>query len=92
MNIKDLPLNDLLTVEMTYLSNERSMLSYMRTFMVFLSSGIAILKIELLNPLMLLGYISIALSVVILIIGIYRFFTVKKNVKRILKNISKKQL
>ncbi len=92
MKEKDLPLNDLLTVEMTYLSNERSLLAYMRTFMVFLSSGIAILKIEVLNPFVILGYISIVLSILIAILGIFRFFTVKKNVKHILKNISKDKL
>ncbi len=92
MKENELPLNDLLTVEMTYLSNERSMLAYMRTFMVFLSSGFAILKIEILNPFMLLGYIAIVLSIVILTLGIYRFFKVKKNVHKILKNIKKNQL
>ncbi len=92
MKENELPLNDLLTVEMTYLSNERSLLSYMRTFMVFLSSGIAILKIEILDPFLSLGYILIVLSGFILIIGIYRFFKVKKKVHKILQNIDKRQL
>ncbi|HFS68058.1 MAG TPA: DUF202 domain-containing protein [Flavobacteriia bacterium] len=92
MKENELPLNDLLTVEMTYLSNERSLLAYMRTFMVFLSSGIAILKIQILDKFLSLGYLLIILSVIILIIGIFRFFKVKKNVKRILVSIDKERL
>jgi len=92
MKEKDLPLNDLLTVEMTYLSNERSLLAYMRTFMVFLSSGIAILKIEILDSFLSLGYILIILSGIILIIGIFRFFKVKNSVQNILQKIDKSQL
>jgi putative membrane protein len=92
MKENELPLNDLLTVEMTYLSNERSLLAYMRTFMVFLSSGIAILKIQILDKFLSLGYLLIILSVIILIIEIFRFFKVKKNVKRILVSIDKERL
>ncbi len=92
MKEDELPLNDLLTVEMTYLSNERSMLAYMRTFMVFLSSGFAILKIEYLNNLIVIGYVFIILSLLILVLGLIRFFSVKRNVKEILKNISKERL
>lgn len=92
MKENELPLNDLLTVEMTYLSNERSLLAYMRTFMVFLSSGIAILKIEILDSFLSLGYILIIFSGFILIIGVFRFFKVKNNVQKILQKINKKQL
>ena len=92
MKENELPLNDLLTVEMTYLSNERSLLAYMRTFMVFLSSGIAILQIKSLIKVLYLGYFFIGLSILILIVGVIRFFKVKKNVKNIFNNIDKSKL
>ncbi len=92
MKENELPLNDLLTVEMTYLSNERSLLAYMRTFMVFLSSGIAIFQIKSLEKVWYFGYFFIGLSILILIIGIFRFFKVKINVKTILNNIDKSKL
>ncbi len=87
MKETDLPLNDRLTVEMTYLSNERSLLAYMRTFIVFLSSGFAILKIELFSELEYFGWTFIGLSVIILGFGIIRFFGTKKKVQKILNTL-----
>lgn len=78
----NLSLNEELTVEMTNLANERSLLAYMRTFVVFLSSGIAILKIELFQDMILLAYFLITLSIVWLIIGITRFWQVNKVIKK----------
>lgn len=92
MKESELPLNDLLTVEMTYLSNERSLLAYMRTFMVFLSSGIAILQIKSLIKVLYLGYFFIGFSILILFLGIYRFFKVKSSVAEILNKIDKNKL
>jgi len=92
MKESELPLNDLLTVEMTYLSNERSLLAYMRTFMVFLSSGIAILQIKSLIKVLYLGYFFIGFSILILFLGIYRFFKVKLSVAEILNKIDKNKL
>ena len=76
----NLSLNEKLTVEMTHLSNERSLLAYFRTVVVFLSSGIAILKIELFKDLIFVAYILLGLSPILLIIGIVRFFQVKKTI------------
>ena len=75
----DLRLNEALTVEMTNLANERSLLAYMRTFVVFLSSGIAILKIELFKDMIFLAYFLITLSIIWIAIG--------NILERVLKNI-----
>ena len=82
METPNLTLNEALTVEMTNLANERSLLAYMRTFVVFLSSGIAILKIELFKDLILVAYVLLSLSPILLIIGIIRFFQVKKTIDK----------
>ena len=74
METPNLTLNEALTVEMTNLVNERSLLAYMRTFVVFLSSGIAILKIELFKDLITLAYVLLSLSSILLLVGIVRFF------------------
>jgi inner membrane protein YidH len=78
----DLTLNETLTVEMTNLANERSLLAYMRTFVVFLSSGIAILKIELFKDLIIVAYLLLSLSPILLLVGIIRFFQVKKTIDK----------
>ncbi len=82
---RKLALNEKLTIEMTYLSNERSLLAYMRTFMVFLSSGVAILEIEVLKGYTIMAYIFLAVSPIILLIGIFRFFRVKKTINKIIE-------
>ncbi len=80
---KNRSITELLTVEATYLSNERTLLAYVRTFIVFLSSGFAILKLKSFEDLMSLGYVLLGLSPVILIWGVFRFFKVRKLIKRI---------
>ena len=55
MENQNLALDEELTFDMTNLANERSLLAYMRTFVVFLSSGIAILKIRIFSKFDTLG-------------------------------------
>ncbi len=75
-----------LTIEMTYLSNERSILAYLRTFIVFISTGVAILNIEKFREYTFWGYLTIFIGIIILLFGIYRFFTVRKNIVKIVKD------
>lgn len=74
--------SDLLAIERTRLANERTFLAYFRTFIVFLSSGFAIFKIELFSGLKSLGYFFIVISFALLIMGVARFFYVKKQIKK----------
>ncbi len=74
-----------LTLEMTYLSNERSILAYLRTFIVFISTGIAILNIEKFKNYTIWGYLTIIVGILILIIGIFRFIYVNKTIINIVK-------
>lgn len=73
---------DLLAVERTRLANERTFLAYFRTFIVFLSSGFAILKIEVLKEIVVVGYFLTGLSPILLIIGIARFLYVKRQLRK----------
>lgn len=74
--------NDLLALERTKLANERTSLAYFRTFMVFLGSGIAILKIGYFDNLWMLGYFFITAAFIILLIGLARFFYVKTKINK----------
>lgn len=77
-----LNLTDVLAVERTRLANERTFLAYFRTFIVFMSSGIAILKIEALKELHVIGYYLLVIAPIMLSIGIFRFFYVRRQIKK----------
>ena len=83
MKTKEDPLvtRDWLAIERTKLANERTFLAYFRTFIVLLGTGITILKLELFSELKSFGIILITISPIILFIGIFRLFRVKRTIK-----------
>lgn len=70
-----------LAIERTQLANERSFLAYFRTFIVFFSSSLAIFKIEDLYEIRFLAILLLITSILILLIGTFRFFQVRKRIK-----------
>ena len=78
----DLITRDWLAIERTKLANERTFLAYFRTFIVILGTGITILKIEFFSDLKFFGIILISISPIILFIGVYRLFRVKKTIRK----------
>ena len=76
-----LGLTDILALDRTRLANERTFLAYFRTFIVFLSSGLAIVKLDVLIDIRWLGYVFTVLGPIMLIIGTIRFFYVKRHLK-----------
>jgi len=68
---------DELVMERTRLANER-------TFVVFVSSGFAILKLSALREIEQVGYFLIVIGPLILIIGVIRFYYVRRKLKKIL--------
>ncbi|AOW19830.1 DUF202 domain-containing protein [Urechidicola croceus] len=86
MEIKEeITLRDQLAIDRTRLANERTFLAYFRTFIVILSSGIAILKLDILNDIRNLGYYFVVIAPFLLIIGVVRFFYVKRKIKKFYK-------
>jgi putative membrane protein len=83
MEESKLILRDRLALERTKLANERTFLAYFRTFIVFLSSGFAIVKLEILQEIKILGYFLIALAPVLLFIGVARFYYVKRKTRKL---------
>lgn len=57
----------------TRLANERTLLSYIRTSLYFLVGGIALLKVEDLERISILGYVSFIISGFLVVIGLWRF-------------------
>ncbi len=78
-NREHIILRDFLALERTKLANERTLLSYIRASLYLLLGGIALLKLEDFQQIKFLGYTSLTLTVVLLIVGIYRYN--KLNVK-----------
>jgi putative membrane protein len=73
---------DWLAIERTKLANERTFLAYFRTFLVILGTGVTILKLEFLSDLKSYGGILIVIATIILFIGVYRLFRVKRTIRK----------
>ena len=76
---------DWLAIDRTKMANERTFLAYFRTFIVILSSGVAILKVELLEDLKGLGIFLLILSPIVLAVGIGRFLWVRRHIHKYYK-------
>ncbi len=72
---------DRLALERTKLANERTFLAYFRTFVVFASSGVAIVKLSALQEIMFVGEILLIISPILLLVGAFRFFYVRRKLR-----------
>lgn len=79
---KPLITRDWLAIERTKLANERTFLAYFRTFLVILGTGVTILKLEFFSDLKSYGIILIIVAAIILVIGIFRLFKVKRTIRK----------
>ncbi len=79
--VKEIQLTDHLSIERTKLANERTLFSYIRTSLFLLTGGIGLLEIESVWHLRWLGWLCLAFSVVIIGLGVYRFFLLRKHLR-----------
>lgn len=82
MNNDDINRTDWLALERTRLANERTFLAYFRTFIVVFASGLTIIKIQMLHNILNLGYTFLGASFLLLLIGVLRFFLVRRRIKK----------
>jgi putative membrane protein len=80
-NREEIILRDHLAMERTRLANERTLLSYIRTSLYLVLGGIAFLEMKDLAEIKNLGYFSLVVSIIVLFIGITRFYQLKKHLK-----------
>ena len=80
---EEIILRDYLAIERTRLANERTLLSYIRSSLYLILGGIAFLQLEGFENIKYLGILSLFLSVIFLVIGIYRFMLLKKSLKNL---------
>lgn len=73
---------DWLAIERTRMANERTFLSYLRSAVVFLASGVTVLKLETLEELRGLGIFLVVLGPLMLAVGLYRLVRVRRGIKK----------
>lgn len=76
-NKEEIILRDYLAIQRTRLANERTLLAYSRTSLYMLLGGIAFLQLEDFNRIRWVGYLAISTSLILLFIGIFRFYQIK---------------
>ncbi len=79
---EDLITRDWLAIDRTRMANERTFLAYFRTFIVVLGSGVAILRVEVLEDMFDLGIFLLIVAPIVLLIGLLRFIYVKRHIKK----------
>jgi putative membrane protein len=80
-NREDIILRDYLALERTRLANERTLLAYSRTSLYMLLGGIAFLQLEGFRRIQWVGYIALLLSIILVIIGIFRYFQIRSRLR-----------
>jgi putative membrane protein len=74
-------LRDHLAIDRTVLANERTLLAYIRTALAFLVLGGSLIKFFHDDTLLVTsGIISMVAGIIIFIIGLIRFFQIKKKI------------
>lgn len=75
-------LRDHLSLVRTRLSNERTLLSYIRSALYLLVGGIALVQVHGFGNLQYAGYLALALSALSLIVGGIRFYRLRDDLDR----------
>lgn len=86
-NQEDIILRDYLALERTKLANERTLLSYIRSSLYLLIGGIALIQLEGFESIHFLGYASLILTVLFLVIGVQRFYKLNRRLKNFYEQI-----
>lgn len=82
---EELILRDHLALVRTRLANESTLLSYIRSSLYLLIGGIALLRVEGHGDLRWAGYPSLMLSGVFLVVGLFRYYTLRVQLTRFYK-------
>ena len=75
-------LRDFLALERTSLANERTLFSYIRTSLYLVLGGIALIQLEKFEKLSWLGYVAFAVSGLMIIYGLIRYFKLRSKLQK----------
>jgi putative membrane protein len=70
---------DMLAIGRNKLANERTFLAYIRTFLSFILAGVSLIQFFDVKLFIILGYGLVSSGVIILIVGLMRYYTVQKH-------------
>lgn len=79
---EELILRDHLALVRTRLANESTLLSYIRSSLYLLVGGVALLQVQGHGDLRWAGNLSLVLSSLFLLIGLYRYYTLRRQLHR----------
>jgi len=79
---EELIVRDFLARQRTKLANDRTLLAYIRTSLYFLVSATALVKVDELDNIKGLGYLSFLISGVLLFIGALSYIKVHKRLRK----------
>jgi len=81
---KKMALRDHLAYDRTTLANDRTFLAYARTAIMSLATGITFVKLFADDQILrTIGYVVMGLSLVIAIIGIYKYFFFRNDLREV---------
>ncbi len=80
-NKEEIILRDYLALERTKLANERTLFAYIRTSLYLILAGMTLIQLQHFGSIQWIGIISLVLSVVILIVGIWRYRSLNVELK-----------
>lgn len=78
-------LRDHLALQRTKLANERTLLTYVRSSLYLIIAGIAFLNVKDFEQIPYLGYLCLGFSGILFVIGIIRYWQLKKQIKIVYK-------
>jgi putative membrane protein len=82
MTKNDIILRDVLALDRTKLANSRTLLSFIRTSLYLVVSGLAVMNVKVLEEIRFTGWILIAASLLALITGIVNYFVFKRKIQK----------
>lgn len=78
----ELIVRDFLARQRTKLANDRTLLAYVRTSLYFLVSATALVKVDELDNIKGLGYLSFFISGILIFIGVLSYVKVYRRLKK----------
>lgn len=69
-------------MDLTSLSNERTLLVYVRTALAFVAAGVALIRFFEDPGMVVIGWIFIPVGIAFLVFGIFRFNHVRRTLRR----------
>jgi len=80
-NKEEIILRDYLALERTKLANERTLFAYIRTALYLMLAGMTILQLNNFKAIHWIAFLTIGLSIIILIVGIWRYTKLNRQLK-----------